>query len=231
MFGKPKTTPKRTKSSNFSGTLTGALTALGILSVLRCPSSSFLGGPVMGLTYFKRFRMEFDLSGSLPESAPLPASYELLPFSNDLIREHAAAKYRSFRLELDANVFPCLGRRDGCLRLMREIASRAGFVLEATWLCRYQDSESGRWQPIGTIQGLRIEGWGAVQNLGIDPQHRGHGLGSILLARAAQGFRIAGLRKMHLEVTTDNTAAIRLYERLGFKRAQVVYKACEVAGA
>ncbi len=34
---------------------------------------------------------------------------------------------------------------------------------------------------------------------------------------------------MHLEVTTDNTAAIRLYERLGFKRVRVVYKAAEVA--
>ena len=185
----------------------------------------------MGLTYFKRFRMEYDLSRSLPESVAVPADYEFLPYRSDLLREHAAAKYRSFRGELDANVFPCLGRRDGCLRLMREISSRAGFVPESTWLCRFLDSQSGRWQPIGTIQGLQIDGWGAVQNLGIDPLHRGRGLGSILVARAAQGFRLAGLRRMHLEVTTDNTAAIRLYERLGFKRARVVYKACEVAGA
>jgi hypothetical protein len=174
--------------------------------------------------------MEYDLSKSLPPSDPVPAGYELVPFTSDLIREHATAKYQSFRSELDANVFPCLGRRDGCLRLMREIASRAGFVPEATWLCRYRNPESGRMQPIGTVQGLQIEEWGALQNLGIDPLHRGRGLGSILLARCAQGFRIAGLRRMHLEVTTDNTAAIRLYERLGFKRAQVVYKAAEVAG-
>jgi hypothetical protein len=185
----------------------------------------------MGLTYFKRFRMEYDLSHAVRESAPVPAGYEFVPFTSDLIREHATAKYASFRSELDANVFPCLGRRDGCLRLMREIASRAGFVSAATWLCRYRDTESGRLQPIGTIQGLQIEGWGAVQNLGIDPLHRGRGLGSILLSRAAQGFRFAGLRRMHLEVTTDNTAAIRLYERLGFRRANVVFKAAEVAGA
>ena len=73
----------------------------------------------------------------------LPPHYELLPFSVDLLREHANAKYASFRSELDVNVFPCLGRRDGCLRLMREIASRAGFVPEATWLCRYREPESG----------------------------------------------------------------------------------------
>ncbi len=184
----------------------------------------------MGLTYFKRFRMEYDLSHPLPAAVAVPSGYEFVPFAGDLIREHAMAKYQSFRCELDANVFPCLGRRDGCLRLMREIASRAGFVAAATWLCRYREPESGRMQPVGTIQGLQIEGWGAVQNLGIDPLHRGRGLGSILLARAAQGFRVAGLQRMHLEVTTDNTAAIRLYERLGFKRTQVVYKAADVAG-
>ncbi|MCH1440879.1 MAG: GNAT family N-acetyltransferase, partial [Rubripirellula sp.] len=64
----------------------------------------------------------------------------------------------------------------------------------------------------------------------IDPGHRSLGLGSVLLERAATGFRAAGLQRMHLEVTTDNTAAIRLYERLGFKRAKVVFKAAEVAG-
>lgn len=185
----------------------------------------------MGLTYFKRFRMEYDLTASLPASQPVPEGYELVPFANDLIREHATAKYQSFRMELDANVFPCLGRRDGCLRLMREITSRAAFIPEATWLCRYRDPETNRMVPVGTIQGLHLEGWGAVQNLGIDPTHRGHGLGSILLARAAGGFHQIGLQRMHLEVTTDNTAAIRLYERLGFRRAKVVYKAAEVAGA
>ena len=183
----------------------------------------------VGLTYFKRYRMEFDLSVPLPEFGPLPSRYELMPFREDLVRDHAAAKYQSFRQELDTNVFPCLGRRDGCLRLMREISSRASFVSEATWLLRFRD-DRGRFQPIGTIQGLQIEGWGAVQNLGVEAAHRGRGLGSILLCRAARGFRSVGLLRMHLEVTTDNTAALRLYEKIGFKRTQVVYKASEVAG-
>ncbi len=184
----------------------------------------------MGLTYFKRYRMEFDLAQPLPSERALPEGYELVPFSEHLVREHATAKYQSFRQELDANVFPCLGRRDGCLRLMREIVSRAAFVPEATWLLRFHDTEVGRWLPVGTIQGLQLEGWGAIQNLGVDRNHRDRGLGSILLFQAARGFRIAGMTRMHLEVTTDNTGAVRLYERLGFKRARIVYKAAEVAG-
>ena len=106
----------------------------------------------MGLTYFKRFRMEYDLNEGVPESKSVPFGYELVPFSTDLIRDHATAKFHSFRCELDANVFPCLGRRDGCLRLMREITSRSAFVPHATWLCRYRDSDSGTMQQIGTIQ-------------------------------------------------------------------------------
>lgn len=185
----------------------------------------------MGMTYFRRFRMELSLEGQLPEPPALPPAYELLPYAEDLLRDHAAAKYQSFRQELDANVFPCLGRRDGCLRLMREISSRAGFVPEATWLLRHRDPGSGRATPVGTVQGLRLEEWGAIQNLGIESAHRGRGLGTILLAEAARGFRRVGLTRMHLEVTTDNTAAVRLYERIGFRRAGVVYKAAEVMGA
>ena len=174
--------------------------------------------------------MELDLLDSIPETRELPAGYELVEYSEDLVREHAQAKFLSFQSELDANVFPCLGKRDGCLKLMREIVSRATFVPEATWLARYRSPAGGRLQSIGTIQGMQAEGWGAVQNIGIAPEHRGRGLGSILIAAAAGGFREIGLNRMHLEVTSDNSAAVRLYERLGFKRARVLYKAADLAG-
>lgn len=189
----------------------------------------------MGMTYFKRYRMEFDLRDWRGGDQSVPCGYEFLPYVPGLLREHAIAKFNSFRQELDADVFPCLSRRDGCLRLMQEIASRNDFVPNATWLIRSRQTnpKTGTIESlaIGTIQGLATDGWGAIQNLGIDPDHRGKGLGSILLSRAAMGFRAAGLERMHLEVTTENTGAVRLYERLGFKRSSVVYKAAEIAGA
>lgn len=183
----------------------------------------------MGLTYFKRYRMELDLEEKLFDAPLCPHGYHLVGYHDDLLREHAVAKYQSFYHEMDANVFPCLGRREGCLRLMREITRRSGFVPESTWLLRFHDPASSLVEPIGTVQGIRYDDWGAIQNLGIAAHHRGRGLGTILLHQAALGFRRAGLSRMHLEVTTDNTAAVRLYERLGFRRARVVYKAAEVA--
>lgn len=175
--------------------------------------------------------MELDLDRPLFEAPACPPGYQLLPFDESLVRDHAAAKYLSFRSELDVTVFPCLGRRDGCLRLMREIVHRGGFVPASTWLLRYHAADSARPEPIGTVQGIRFDGWGGIQNLGVCQRHRGLGLGTLLLRKAAEGFRDVGLGGMHLEVTTDNTAAVRLYERLGFRRARVVYKAAEVAMA
>jgi RimJ/RimL family protein N-acetyltransferase len=185
----------------------------------------------MGMTYFKRYRMELELDRPLFEPPVCPSGYQLVPFEEGLIRDHAQAKYLSFRHELDVTVFPCLGRRDGCLRLMREIANRDGFTPEATWLLRYQPTPGVAPEAIGTVQGIQTEGWGGIQNLGISYPHRGLGLGTLLLSKAARGFRSLGLTRMHLEVTTDNTAAVRLYERLGFRRSKVLYKAAEVAMA
>lgn len=184
----------------------------------------------MSLTYFKRFRMEIGLVGrKLPEPI-LPPRYQLIPWSNDLVDTHADTKYRSFRWEIDANVFPCLGESEGCSRLMREITRKDGFLPDATWLAAYDPQNGDPLEYCGTIQGLRDRhGVGAIQNLGIVPDHRGTGLGSCLLLHALRGFQRAALDRAYLEVTAQNEGAIRLYRRLGFRRARTVYKAVEVA--
>lgn len=175
--------------------------------------------------------MEYDLATPFSCGRLVAPEYEFVAFEDRFLRDHATAKYLSFQEELDANVFPCLGRREGCLRLMQEIASRNSFVPQATWLVYHCDAVSRKREPVGTIQGIEVDGWGAIQNIGIVTKHRRRGLGSQLISRAAKGFREAGLIAMTLEVTIENTAAIRLYERLGFQRAKIVYKIAEVAGA
>jgi GNAT superfamily N-acetyltransferase len=186
----------------------------------------------MGLTYFKRFRMEVDLTVPSFPCPDLPDGYQVLPFRDALVEAHAIAKFRSFRQEIDANVFPCLGDRDGCLRLMREIVRREGFLREATWLVQHRQRETGRWEVCGTVQGIRDRGGiGAVQNLGIVPGHRGHGIGTVLMHHSLEGFRREGLRRAYLEVTAQNLGAVRLYERLGFRKIKTVYKTAEVAYA
>jgi ribosomal protein S18 acetylase RimI-like enzyme len=183
----------------------------------------------MALTYFKRYRMEIDL----PErefSWELPSGYRFIAWDDSLVGVHAETKYLSFRDELDANVFPCLGEQAGCQRLMAEIAQKPGFLPQATWLLAFANGERRGREYVGTIQGIRDRaGMGAIQNLGVLPGHRGQGLGGAILLRALEGFREAGISRVHLEVTAENEGAIRLYRRLGFVTVKTVFKVAEVA--
>jgi ribosomal protein S18 acetylase RimI-like enzyme len=174
------------------------------------------------IRYFKRYRMALDLSRSLPPVPTLPADYFWLPWDDSLMNAHARAKYASFRAEIDCQVFPSLATENGCEQLMRAIRLRPGFLPGATWLIG--------WGPdyCGTVQGVRDRtGNGGIQNLGVAASHRGRGLGTALLLQALHGFRRACLPAAVLEVTAENTAAVRIYRRFGFRCRKTVYKAVE----
>ena len=87
----------------------------------------------MESAYFKRFRMEFDLT-RVRLGPDLPVGFRMVRWNAALIDAHARTKYACFRDEIDAVVFPCLGDLEGCRRLMREISNKAGFSPCATWL-------------------------------------------------------------------------------------------------
>ena len=183
----------------------------------------------MTITYFKRYRMEIDLKEPLFEAPPLPNGYQLLPWRRHLLSAHARAKYLSFKDELDSSVFPCLANQEGCHQLMQEISSRSNFVPEGTWLIMYQESPNARLVPCGTVQGIQEPATvGSIQNLGVVPAHRGHGLGTVLLRMALLGFREAGLASSTLEVTAKNVGAHRLYRRVGYRIQRIVYKSIDL---
>jgi ribosomal protein S18 acetylase RimI-like enzyme len=182
----------------------------------------------MSVSYYKRYRMEFDLrvGNAIPLFAP--HGYRLLPWHRDLLADHADVKYQSFRDEIDAGVFSCLGELHGCQRLMQEISLKDGFLPEATWLAIC--TEGTEPEPCGTIQGIRVaHKYGAIQNVGITPAHRGRGVGTALLSAALAGFQQVGLSRVYLEVTAQNEGAVRLYKRLGFRRTKTLFKAVELA--
>src|SRR5436309_2507356 len=175
----------------------------------------------MAITYYKRFRMEIDLDRAIT-AAVLPQFVTWVPWDEALLAQHAEVKYRSFQAEVDAYVFPCLGDRYGCRRLMNEIRRKPGFLPGATWLIASPEGY------VGTIQGVMDQGAiGAIQNVGVIASYRGLGLGRALVRRALAGFCQAGLHRAYLEVTAENAAAVRLYRYVGFRRAKTLYKAVD----
>ena len=77
-----------------------------------------------------------------------------------------------------------------------------------------------------TIQGLyQVGQTGSIQNVGVIPARRGLGLGRALVLRALWGFREAGLTRVSLEVTAQNTPAVNLYRSIGFRLSKTSYRA------
>jgi ribosomal protein S18 acetylase RimI-like enzyme len=183
----------------------------------------------MPTTYFKRLRMEINVRRmEIPEPA-LPAGYEWRAWHPVLTEAHAQAKWASFQGQVDARLFPCLSSLPGCRRLVRDISLRRGFVAPATWLIVLPANEFRGITPCATIQGV-VQGWrtGAIQNVGVVPEHRGLRLGRALLAKSLLGFRERGLKRVILEVTAENTTALELYARMGFRHTRTSYRALDL---
>lgn len=183
---------------------------------------------LLNLRYHKRFQMEVDLRRWRRAPLAISPEYRLAPWSPELLDDHAEVKYLSFRDELDAVVFPCLGSLQSCQRLMEEIADRDGFVPEATWLAQYVGAGPNRVESCGTIQAIRTTQQRAnIQNIGVTPLHRGRGVGAALITMALEGLQQVGVVRVGLEVTAQNATAVHLYHRLGFRSVKTVYKPIE----
>jgi [ribosomal protein S18]-alanine N-acetyltransferase len=65
---------------------------------------------------------------------------------------------------------------------------------------------------------LRLLGDDAeLMTIAVDPKYRGKGVGKALMQACFEDLRMTPSRRMILEVATDNPAAIKLYDNLGFK--------------
>ena len=77
-------------------------------------------------------------------------------------------------------------------------------------------------EPVGLGNlGLRgADAW--VGGVGVVPAHRGTGLGEALMRGLIAGAGARGVERLWLEVIVENTAAIRLYEKLEFAHVREV---------
>jgi ribosomal protein S18 acetylase RimI-like enzyme len=59
--------------------------------------------------------------------------------------------------------------------------------------------------------------WGEVESLAVSPQARGEGAGTALLWAVRAELEKRGCHHWSISVAADNTGAVRLYERVGFR--------------
>ncbi|MEM0117316.1 MAG: ribosomal protein S18-alanine N-acetyltransferase [Conexivisphaerales archaeon] len=74
------------------------------------------------------------------------------------------------------------------------------------------------------MKSLSILRKGHVVSVAVLPEHRGKGLGRVLVEEGLRAAKEKGCREMYLEVRVTNSIAIRLYESLGFSIKQKLYR-------
>jgi ribosomal protein S18 acetylase RimI-like enzyme len=70
------------------------------------------------------------------------------------------------------------------------------------------------WMPDTWVTGARI---GEIESLSVLPGHRGRGIGTRLFDALEAALKDGGVEELMLGVLPGNTAAIRMYERRGFR--------------
>ena len=95
--------------------------------------------------------------------------------------------------------------RAGDLAVVAEFAAGAA---GAAWIRQWTDAEHS----YGYIDAATPE-----LGIGVDPRFRGQGIGAALLAALFEQVERGGIRAISLSVEADNPA-LRLYERVGFRR-------------
>ena len=172
----------------------------------------------MAITYYKRFRMEIDLDGSLPAPLLLP-TLSVGRVGMNLCSTHTPrSSSKASAMRSTRTFFLAWVKRTVACGLMREIRRKPGFLAVSTWLIASPEGYCG------TVQGVMDRGpIGAIQNLGVVPAYRGLGSGSGAGSPGSRrAFTKLGLRQAYLEVTAENSSAVQLYRAIGFRRSKTL---------
>lgn len=74
---------------------------------------------------------------------------------------------------------------------------------------------------IGFIIGQFAADESEILTIGVAPEYQRYGVGKMLVEGLARAVQRAEVRRMFLDVATDNTAALHLYSKLGFSPSGV----------
>lgn len=75
-------------------------------------------------------------------------------------------------------------------------------------------------EAIGFLVSYTRGGHGYISVVGTTPAHRRRGIARGLILRALERFRALGLPEAVIDVRAENTAAIRCYESVGFRKTR-----------
>lgn len=146
-----------------------------------------------------------------------PFKVSIAPWSNQLAEDAARLIASSYQGHVDAQINDQYRSPSGALRFLVNIVQFPGcglFFAPASFAAR--DTRTGGVCGISLASMVSAD-VGHITQICVAPSHRGQRLGYALLRRSMEALAQHGCRSVTLTVTTANTSALRLYERVGFR--------------
>jgi ribosomal protein S18 acetylase RimI-like enzyme len=172
-----------------------------------------------GFVTHARLFMECSLADGrfLHEKGPsLPQGLSLSPWSSAHFQDAGKLVHRAYDGHLDGHINDQYRTINGALRFLHNIVRFPGcgvFDVDASSVILDEAHNSLE----GMLLCSRVrEEVGHITQICVTPEHRGQGLGHILLQQCAAQLTRRRFDAITLTVTASNTHAVRLYEELGF---------------
>lgn len=165
---------------------------------------------------YPRLFFEVDLAGisAMPSAEPRGAA--ITPWHEHRHDEAARVIAAAYVDHIDSQINDQYRSVAGARRFLTNIVQYPGcgtFFPSASYLAVDRDSLA----PCGVcLASLVAEDAGHITQVCVTPEHRSTGLGYELVRRSLVALSAHGARTASLTVTSSNTPAIRLYQRMGF---------------
>jgi len=174
-----------------------------------------------GFIRHPRVFMNFDI-GKHPQTAPpLPAQFEIRPWSEQEYQAAAALITAAYRGHVDSDINDQYRTLTGSLRFLNNIVRFPGcgtFDPQASFAVFQRRTR--------TLVGLILcslvrPDVGHITQVCVLPEYRSAGLGEAMMAASTKNLRGRGFHFISLTVTEANDRAIALYKRIGFESTRV----------
>ncbi len=178
-----------------------------------------------GFSRHPRVFMNYEIGrhpqASLRTLPPLPAEFEMRPWSEQEYQAAAALITAAYRGHVDSEINDQYRTLTGSMRFLNNIVRFPGcgtFDAQASFVVFQRRTRT----LIGLILcSLVRPDVGHITQVCVLPEYRSAGLGEAMLAASTRNLRGRGFGFISLTVTEANDRAIALYERIGFETSRV----------
>jgi ribosomal protein S18 acetylase RimI-like enzyme len=168
---------------------------------------------------FRLYTRQFMLLDLQKVASPRPGSSDGMRLSrwNDRYFEPCAKLiHLSYANHVDGEINDQYRSRNGALRFLKNIILLPGcgqFIPNASYVLHQPGSD----ELVAAVLTSEVcPGVGHTTQLCVLPGYQGHGLGRMLMHTSIESLRTMKFHELTLTVTSENHAAVRLYEQLGF---------------